>query len=910
MSYSCVSSLRHISLSALTLALGACAQPVPGVTTEFDYDVSGVATDDTLQDVFPQITHPAAVQDGLVTGLVDGGSRNTVPLLGQAMPGNGTRLDHRHGPVLITWDLGEEGTPDKARLDAVWIWLYAKNGRNFHGQLSISKDGKSFAAIPGTLVEKEFPEGKDPGKLMHRIRYAFAPDEVTVFRFLRLESFGYRKQTCQIQEVDGWIRGVSPRKSTEIRTVVRPLTAEQLSIPPVEDQTLTPPMAVQPLRFAGSKLALARTGRSLLDCSDILAAPGAGWTLEQRKETARNVSSVAKRADGLVRTSRLAVDDENRVSLLVQLELPADAAKPVPFENLSLRFGEGVVRFDGITYGSGAGPTFIKREHATTVHIGTRTPYVIFPCREQGIEVQFYMPDWYGITGDISAFADDALCVWELYAATRNTRRELENPQLELDAGRWHPTVRQLKPGEVIAWRINIAVFSITPPTIGQKDIETTHSFGPLTGIEMGTGDQKVTGTPRVLQRDKMVFMGFKLPAPALEKPGHQFQIEPWMDPVPLLDRFAKSGVGILTLFSDYRDVSHGVSYRGDYEKAPPGYRELLRKINARGLKPVCWFSPRGFLQKDWGSGAAGIPKDALVEEHPDWFTPHAHWFGYYRTVDTFNPEPNEWEEAKFRQDLGRFPELGGFAYDCFPMARLTVDDTPRTTALANEIRWLKRFTDTIHGSGAGKVVLANGSVPLYDEYRHYDYTASEHPLLMFVNDITAGHMPFGHTFVPWELFGQLYFWYSVIGHMYYNFCDYDQAVGWVGPRWIGMLNGQMEKDFDRHVAPIWYIMGKGRRVYGARVAPGIRQIEAAMPDESIVMLLCHMGAKTRDVQALPQRLSKRRYRVSATIDTAKEHRDAPPFEIDLKKQPGFEVEDMPPYSIVVFRFELSPEGL
>ncbi len=123
MPYSCLCPLHHARLSAAALVFGAFAGTAFPATVQYDLDVAGVATDDTLQDLFPEINHPAAAQDGLVTGLVDGGSRNTVPLLGQAMPGNGCRLSHSEGPVFITWDLGAVRKNEKAELKRLWIWL-------------------------------------------------------------------------------------------------------------------------------------------------------------------------------------------------------------------------------------------------------------------------------------------------------------------------------------------------------------------------------------------------------------------------------------------------------------------------------------------------------------------------------------------------------------------------------------------------------------------------------------------------------------------------------------------------------------------------------------------------------------------------------------------------------------------
>jgi len=844
-------------------------------------DVEGVASDDTLQDVFATLSHDGQPSDRLMSGLVDGGSWGTVNLLGSGKPDNGVVLGGSPA-AQVTWDLES----DRSELRRLHVWLFAGQYRNFGGRISVSSDGAAFSPVEGTLVDREFAAGKDTTRLMHRVAYEFAPGEVKGFRFLRLEVLGHSGQPCDIREVDAWIENASPRKSTRIETTVKAVGSD-LQRPPV-DQTATPPMAVRAVRLDGEKLAV-EGGKAILDFGALTAAPDDEWKMVEHKSGPRELIAAFRRSDGLQRTTRIAVDDRSAVSLEVTIALAADASKGVSYRETRLDFREADAAFDGIVYGSGCGPIFVPRTQAGLAAIGERPPYFIFPCEKEGLELQLFMPDWYGAIGTVTAFADGGPITWRLFPSAG------AKPAAD---GRWDGREAVIEPGESLRYRINLGVFAPTPATLGQADIEESRFFSPLIGIYTGTGDQHVQGRPRVLQRDKMMFMGFDLPGAAKEKPGHQLQIEPTADVRPLLDRLASCGVGILTLLADYRDVSHGVSYQGDYEQAPPGFAELLDAIDARGMKAVAWFSPRGFLQKDWGP----IPKDKIVEEHPEWFTEGSHWFGFYRTVDIFNPAPSEWAEGKFRQDLTRFGKLAGFSYDTFPAASLAVDPNTGLTGVASEMRWLRRFSETIRSFGPEKIVIANGGVPLAEDYHHYDYTASEHPLLMFVNDVTAGRVPFGHPFVPWEDYGQLYFWYSVLGQMYYNFCDYDQAAGWVGTTWIGLEPGQMRKDFDAHVAPIWRIIGKGRRVFGAQIAPGVRQIEAVMPDGSTVVIACNFSGKAADAVVTPATLPAGVKRMSVAVDTATEHAEFGPYAIEAGKPAVFEIGNLPPYSMAVFR--------
>jgi hypothetical protein len=896
-----MNNMKIVERSMLFLAvLLLTVSSARGGRVAFQENVTGVATDDTLQNVLPEINKEYADFGWLLSGLVDGGSRNTVSLIGQGKPGNGVRFYASNGPIRVTWDMGEGRSTDKIQLDSLSIWLYAGDGRNFSGQLATSKDGRIFKPIPGTLVKKEFPVGKELTGLMHRIGFTFSPGEVTDFRFLRLDIFGFPGQICQIQEVDAVIMGATPKKYTDIQTTVRPV--EKMTASAFPDQTQTSPMRVHSVKFDGDKLVLGENGNGkvLLNLQRVVLINDQAWKPAEHKTSGGEIVSVMKRSDGLTRTCRAVIDAGQRINLQVTIELPATAAGAVGYQATSLPFAEGNVLFDGVTYGSGCGPIFIPRKQSTTADIGERTPYLIFPCKKLGLELQFYMPDWFGTMGKMTAFTEKNLVTWNLFAAVKNFGVKNVFAEEPFDGkGKWVEAPAQIRPGQRLSYRINLGVFSITAGSLGQQDIETTGMFNPLIGIEAGTGNQQVSGTPRTLQRDKMIFMGFMLPVSAKVKPGHQLQIEPTSDPTPLLDRFAKSGFGILTLMADYRDVSHGVSYKGKYDQSPPGYLELLKNISVRGMKPIGWFSPRGFLQSDWGV----IPKDRIVEEHPDWFTKGSHWFGMYRSVNVHNPAPSEWANNKMKEDLTRYPQLSGFAYDTFPAGGLQIDKTLNITAAQIEMGWLKTFTETIRSFGPDKVVLSNGGPPAYDEYFYYDYTVSEHPLLMFVNDVVAGKMPFGHTFVPWEQFGQLYFWYTPLGHMYYNFCDYDQGVAWVGPSWIGLEPGQMSKDFDKEVAPIWNIMGKGHRIYGAQIAPLVRQIEAKLPNGQTVLIVCSLSTKSADLQVRPQKIAPGSYRVTATVDTALNHLDILPFDITHAGQAGFQIKKLPPYSMMIFHF-------
>lgn len=875
----------------------------PQVRVEFIPDTSGISDHDLLQNVFPEIDTDKLCEGRISPSLVDENPRFNNMVL----------LRHDRGPVTITWDLGE----NKAELADLSIWLATGGDGNFRGQLTVSSDGKNYSPIPGTLVRKEFPIGKNPDANWslnpeylkdqnahggsHLIRYTFPPGQVKGFRYLRIESLGFKGQGCRIKEVDATIRGIMVRKSTDILTTVTPLTPAEIAVTPSVDQTTYPALKVFDLKFKEYRLVSSTSNKTLLDLKDILIPSDPAWRIVERQQTERELRSTARRTDGLMRTCRMTIDLQNRAVLQVMIELPATAPKAVPYEKTTLAFGEAMTAFDGVTYGTGAGPVFLNRNEPSGIEIGPSVPYLILPCQKEGIELHLFMPAWYDFMGRIQCFYPSRAPAvkWDMFKAVKNITVDSAS-----ESGRWRETPGTFKPGEKLTYTVNLAAMPISPPTLGQRDIEQSKEiFQPMVTIEMGLPNQHVPGQPRILEREKMKFIGFKLPEPVKEKIGNQISLWHTWDSAKGLDTFVKAGVGMVMLHSEYIDVSHGVSFNGKYDQSPPGFQTLLDNIERRGMKTVFWFSPRGFLQTEW----VGRPKDLLVEQHPDWFFKEAHWFGKYRTVNFFKSEPNQWILAKFKQDVTQYPQIGGYILDSFAGGGgCLIGGNPVETGVRCERRRLHDFKNTLRQSGPDKILMANFTTPMYDDFDDYDYVVTEHPPMMFMNEVSGGRT-MGHSFIVHTRWGQLYFWWAILGHMYYNFCDYDQAFGWLGPGGVGLLEGNEApfKSIDNEFAPLWYIMGKGTRVYGAQVAPGIRQIEARMPDGSMAVILCSLSARTANLQVMPQKVEKGQYQVTLTADTALNHQElsAKPFTIDLTRQPGFNIKDLPPYSTLVFRF-------
>jgi hypothetical protein len=297
------------------------------------------------------------------------------------------------------------------------------------------------------------------------------------------------------------------------------------------------------------------------------------------------------------------------------------------------------------------------------------------------------------------------------------------------------------------------------------------------------------------------------------------------------------------------------------------------------------------------------------VEQHPEWFVSGAHWYGNYQNLDPYNSAANQWVMDKFTQDLRGFPRLKGFAFDSFPCRGPVLGGPAATTMTAQDQRWLRRFSQTIHGAGPDHLVMANGTMPMADDSLSYDYIVTESYQLMFLNQLLGGRT-FGKPFMAHCKWRQMYGWYVTLGQMYYNFGDYDQALGWTHMTWLGWLNEQVaqaRKPVDAEVVPLWYIMGKGRRVYAAEIAPKVRQIEVLMPDGASVIVVASLASWPADVQVVPQTVPPGRYRVGVTADTSLKHRVFPGLMVDTQSCPAFQLTEMPPGSITVMRFGKTP---
>ena len=861
-------------------------------------DISG---DDSLQDVFPQIN--CVLPEGRVAACLVDGPPVQASILKK---GNSVVLNHSQSPIYITWKISEDDSFKNAQLDKLVLYLvgadcnvmdhYMNHPPDFVGQLSLSVDGVVFTPISGSSAEMISPQTNP----FNVITWNFEPGEIKGFKYLRIESFGYKKQCCRIAEIDGWISGVNIGKSTDMSDTsisAQKINLQQAGNMSIPSQHAPEPMVVKELYFDGQQLFLKEFKNSIIDFKKLFVADN-GWAIVNKKIDKKRIEVTQKHASGLLRSYTLIINENNLLSLNCRLKLLPNIDQGVSFTTTSLELDCGALLFDGITFGGI--PSYTDRRPCG-IEISQTNPYLIFPSKVNNVELQMFMPDWYDIKGRIKVFeSSGSLVKFELFNIVRNSFEESGGIDPSTDT--WHPIEGMFQPGQIFEFKINIAVFKITAPTLGLKDIESS-DYKPMFWIDTAAAGQTAFGEPTITYRDKMQFIGFKLPTPIkTDKPGNSV-----VDPafkfteLGMIDRLARAGVGVVVLMGDeYIDVSHGVSHEGKYDQSPPYFEELLDKLDQKGIKAVHWFSPRGFLNKDW----FGRPKDQMVEQHPEWFL-DAHWGGAYQTVDSYNPAPNKWIESKLAQDLTKFPKLKGFAFDTFPLrAMIRTGGSANTTLVAQDQYWLKIFGDRVHTFGDGYLTLVNATTPQYDDYLKYDYTVVEHFPCMYVNEVSGGRAPFSKTFVSHCQWQQLYGWYVTLAHMYYNFSDYDQGVGWMHSEWLGWRDKDIKearKQIDSEVIPLWYIIGKGKRVYAAEIAPNVRQIEAVMPDGDIVVIIASVSSWSQSITVLPQMLSTGKFCGSASVDNCFNHKS---FEFSgLDSNTAIKIDHLPACSIAVIKF-------
>lgn len=885
-----VSKQQH----ATTVTRGAT--PQKSVEVELLKDVQIPMSDtDSLNDVFPDIS--VVLQESRVApSLVDGSPDKTTSL---PRKGNSIVVPHDKGPVYITWDFGKEAITGGIQLDELTLVIvglesstmdsYMRHVPNFDGELQLSNDGVNFSTIAGTKTQLIAPHSKE----LNVVRWKFADNVVKNFRFLRIKSNGVNRLPVRFGEVDGTISKFAIKKSSSIDTTYKFLDSKEVKVKSIPSQVGSKPMEVVKSQFKQLTLVRNSDNQVILDLKPFFNTPSSDWKIVSRKTASDNIKFIYRRNDNLNQIRTMTIDANDRIKCTIEVNLP-EGNQPVTYNGVTASFKEKDLAFDGCTFGGV--PAFVKRSSPSLNPFGGLwIPYLIFPAKAADCEIQFYIPKGYDYPGVMSSFSDGNLCSFEIYGAVNNS--DSKNAE---QISKWNPIPKVLVPGSNLLYAINIGVFKITPMTLGQKDIENC-SANALVGVDTGIPGQQAPGLPTVLQRDKMQFVGFNFREPVTEKIGHSGVDVSGVFTYPgMLERVKKAGFGVFVLMADeYVDVSHGTSLQGKYDEIPEYVPQVIKNLQKNDIRVVYWFSPRGFLNQVF----LGRPRDLLLDKHPEWFDFGAHWGGLYQTLNPYNKEGNQWVMDKMTFDMKKYG-IEGFALDTFPTSSLVANKEGKTV-LSKELDNVANFRENIKNNNDNGLLMANAAVSVYDEFMNFDYTVTEHFPVMFMNEVLGGRA-FGKPFIAHIQWQQIYGWYITLAQMYYNFCDYDQTLGWTHLTWLGWLDPEREKsikNIDEEVVPLWYIMGKSKRIYGAEVAPNIRQIESVLPDGTRFVILASMRGAPADVEIIPQTIDNGTYTLAVTTDNYAKRLTQKTETISFKKGDGFAFKDLSPYSITVMKF-------
>lgn len=170
--------------SILTLfAAGLISFPIHAATSPFATTNSGVALNQSATDDLNGLlaTGSQVPQSGSLAALTDASSSSS--------PTGTVIVGPDSGPASLTWDFGTTVDAALRRLSTVSLWFDNDADRaGFNGSLATSLDGFLFTEIENSSHEAAF--NFSPG-LFHNVIYNFDGTNVTNFRYIRINSFGY-----------------------------------------------------------------------------------------------------------------------------------------------------------------------------------------------------------------------------------------------------------------------------------------------------------------------------------------------------------------------------------------------------------------------------------------------------------------------------------------------------------------------------------------------------------------------------------------------------------------------------------------------------------------------------------------------------------------------------------------------
>jgi hypothetical protein len=356
-----------------------------------------------------------------------------------------------------------------------------------------------------------------------------------------------------------------------------------------------------------------------------------------------------------------------------------------------------------------------------------------------------------------------------------------------------------------------------------------------------------------------------------------------------ILDLLAAAGTEAIVFRSpDFQDISHGVSWGGSYDAAPPNIREVVDKTHKLGMKALWWVSVRGVLKRGRNEGRP----DPMLVRHPEWFLPGCYWGNKYQHATYHCNEWNEWLLTKLRSDLKTY-NLDGFGFDEPYYLGIAVNAAGETHA-RSAYRFFEKLRKTIKGIGRETLMIANYPCTLHDEWKFFDYYVMESGTGGWMNRVTLGMSQGG-----WGHGGHFTFERSVT-QLAYGFGEFNQTYGWTHPVWVLNLHKDPgAKKSAEDLARLASLSGRGNRLWSGEIAPGLRQVESRMTYGTHAVILCNVGDKPVaarvGLHAIP---TDRTYRVNATLDT-KTRAESGSLSWNPRTHPSLDVGKIPPMSVL-----------
>lgn len=497
-------------------------------------------------------------------------------------------------------------------------------------------------------------------------------------------------------------------------------------------------------------------------------------------------------------------------------------AASIPLNQIEFNFAEGAYNYQLFT--SVYSDSFTKNITTETKDIGSNLGYVVLHDVTRNADLHFYIPNWLNAMGNVSTKKNGKLLSGKFYFdafndLTNSYYRNLTNPY----SNSWSQKTVNLAHGEAKSISYRVGLFRNSEPILNDSQ----------TPLEMGNYYLYRWN------RSAMLTMGYPLPKTATQYPGH-IMIMDWADvqDSAMLAWAAQAGTGVIVLRSpEFRDISHGISWNGDYNNAPPGVNDKINEIHSLGMKVVWWFSIRGALYSDPARNN-GQP-DPILVEHPEWFLPNAtYWYGLYKYADMFSDGWKQWCIDKIVSDLMNYP-IDGFAFDePYFYGNLVSHDGELKTCTKNGRDFLAEIHSAIKNEDANNIIIANFWFPSADAFDFFDYTMQEGAGISYLTPLTLGKSCGARGIGP------LFEWGLILSHFEVLYQKDPVGLGWVHPTWYWGCCRPYVKD-TAATSKLLSFLGHAKILAGLSIGERVTQIELDLHGDRYLLIV---NASDRDI--------------------------------------------------------------